>query len=217
MKDVNMEELELIQTASQGDLTAFNELVLKYQDQVFNLAHRILGNQDTAADISQEVFILAFRQIYQFRGGSFRAWLLKTTTNLCYSEMRTWKRVSLQSFEPTTINGETYKTPYWTKDTNMLPEESVENHELRAAIEHGLSRLQINYRNAVTLVDIQQLNYKDAAFVMGIPVGTLKSRLTRGRMQLGNYLTKLNLINTSEPIVFEHAKTKGEYHASYIG
>ena len=212
-----MEEFELIRAARQDDLEAFNQLVLKYQDMVFGHAYRILQNYDIAEDIAQDAFILAFRKIYQYRGGSFRAWLLKIVTNLCYSEMRTWKHQSYQALEPLNRDGELYETPDWIKDTNLLPEESVELLELHVAIEHGLSGLQINYRNAVTLVDIQQLNYKEAAFVMGTSIGTLKSRLARGRMQLGNYLMKLNPINTSEPIAFELAQTKGEYHANYIG
>jgi len=211
-----MEEFEVIQAARQDDLEAFNQLVLKYQDIVFGQAYRILQNYDIAEDITQETFILAFQRLYQYRGGSFRAWLLKIATNLCYDEMRTWKLASLQSLEPTTINGETYETPYWTKDTNMLPEESVENHELRAAIEHGLSRLQINYRNAVTLVDIQQLNYKEAAFVMGTSIGTLKSRLARGRMQFRQIWNSVKTQDFSEQDSFKLPITKGEYHASYI-
>ena len=212
-----MEELELIRATKQNDLEAFNQLVLKYQDIVFGQAYRILQNYDIAEDITQEAFILAFQRLYQFRGGSFRAWLLKIATNLCYDEIRTWKRASLQSLEPSTINGETYESPSWLQDTNLLPEESVENHELRAEIEHGLNRLQINYRNAVTLVDVQQLNYKEAAFIMGTSIGTLKSRLARGRMQLGNHLMRLNSLNTSEPIAIELVQTKGEYRANYIG
>jgi len=212
-----MEEFELIRAARQGDLEAFNQLVLKYQDMVFGNAYRILQNYDIAEDIAQDAFILAFRKIYQYRGGSFRAWLLKIVTNLCYSEMRTWKHQSYQALEPLNRDGELYETPDWIKDTNLLPEESVELHELQIAIEHGLSGLQINYRNAVTLVDIQQLNYKEAAFVMGTSIGTLKSRLARGRMQLGNYFKRWNPPNTSEQIAFELAQTKGEYHASYIG
>jgi len=116
-----MEELELIQTASQGDLTAFNELVLKYQDQVFNLACHILGNQDLAEDTAQDTFILAFQKIHQFRGGSFRAWLLKIATNRCYDEMRTWKRHPHLPLEPTDKENNTNDSPSWIKGPGPLP------------------------------------------------------------------------------------------------
>lgn len=183
-----MEEAELVHLASPGDLNAFNELVLKYQNQVFNQAYRLLGNNDVAEDITQDTFILAFQKIYQFRGGSLRAWLLRIVTNLCYDEMRTWKRAALQPLEPIDEDGETNESPYWIKDPNMLPEEFIEMGELREVIEDGLSKLPSNFRIAVTLVDIQQLDYKEAAFVMGTSIGTLKSRLARGRLMLRNSL-----------------------------
>ena len=204
-----MEEFELIQTARQNNLEAFNQLVLKYQEIIFNQAYRVLQNYDIAEDITQEAFILAFKRLYQFRGGSFRAWLLKIVTNLCYDEMRVWKRASLQTLEPFTKDGKPYETPCWIKDTNMLPEESVENHELRDALEHGLSSLQINYRNAVTLVDIQQLDYKEAAFVMGISIGTLKSRLARERMQLRKNLADFDAPYISKPYIFNLVQSPG--------
>ena len=191
MKVLKMEETELVRAASQGDLGAFNELVLKYQNQIFNLAYRLLGN-DVAEDVTQDTFILAFQKLYQFRGGSLQAWLLKIVTNLCYDEMRTWKRAPLLPLEPINEDGEANESPYWIKDPNVLPEESIEMSELRDMIELGLSKLPFNFRMAVTLVDIQQLNYKEAAFVMGTSMGTLKSRLARGRLMLRNALMRMS-------------------------
>ena len=182
-----MKEAELVQLASQGDLGAFNELVLKYQNLVFSHAYGLLGN-DIAEDITQDAFILAFRKMYQFRGGALRAWLLKIVTNLCYDHIRTWKRAHLQPLEPINEDGETNESPYWIKDPNLLPEESTEMKELRVGIERGLSTLPINFRIAVTLVDIQELSYQEAAFVMGTSRGTLKSRLARGRLMLRDSL-----------------------------
>lgn len=187
-ESVIMEEAELVQLATQGDLIAFNELVLKYQNLVFRHAYGLLENYDTAEDITQDAFILAFRKMYQFRGGALRAWLLKIVTNLCYDEMRTWKRAPLQPLEPINEDGETNESPYWIKDPNLLPEKSLEMKELRVGIERKLSTLPINYRIAVTLVDIQELSYQEAAFVMGTSIGTLKSRLARGRWMLRDSL-----------------------------
>jgi RNA polymerase sigma-70 factor (ECF subfamily) len=187
-----MEEAELVQLASQGDLGAFNQLVLTYQNQAFNQAYRLIGNYDVAEDITQDAFLIAFRKIYQFRGGSLRAWLLKIVTNVCYDNMRTWKRASLQPLEPVNEDGETNESPYWIKDPNMLPEELIEMSELRELIEHGFNKLPLCFRNAVTLIDIQQLSYKEAAFVMGTSIGTLKSRLARGRSMLRTALTEMN-------------------------
>lgn len=164
---------------------------MKYQNLVFSHAYGLLGNYDAAEDITQNAFILAFRKMYQFRGGALRAWLLKIGTNLCYDEMRTWKRAPLQPLEPINEDGETNESPYWIKDPNLLPEESIEMKELRVGIERGLSTLPINFRIAVTLVDIQELSYQEAAFVMGTSIGTLKSRLARGRLMLRNALMSI--------------------------
>lgn len=146
----------------------------------------------------QNVFILAFQKFYQFHGGSFRAWLLKIATNLCYDELRKWKRDTLQSLGPLNKDDEPYEYPYWLKDTAMLPEESVEARELSALSEYALSKLPVNNRTAVSLVEIQQLDYKKSAFALGIPVGTLKSRLAQGRMQLRKNLAGLDMAYAPE-------------------
>jgi len=187
-ESVEMEESELIRAANQGDLSAFNNLVLKYQGQIFNHAYRVLGNCDDAEDITQETFILAFRKIYQFRGGSFRAWLFKIATNLCYDEMRYWKRNPYQSWEPVNRDGETNESPYWIKDVRPLPEEAVEMGELREILECSMNKLPSIYRIVLSLIDIQELSYKETASVIGISIGTVKSRLARGRVQLHRIL-----------------------------
>jgi len=197
-----MEDKELIQATRQGDLTAFNELVLKYQDQVFNLARFLLNNQDLAEDMTQETFILAFQKIHQFRGGSFRAWLLKIAKNLCYDEMRTWKRLSHQELEPTNEEGITNESPSWLKDFQPLPEEIVETNDLYREVEDGLSKLSLKFKTVVILIDIHQMDYKEASFLAGVPLGTIKSRLARGRIQLRSIL-----LDTAKP----YFRTIGEH------
>jgi len=206
-KSVEMEDKELIQATILGDLTAFNELVLKYQDQVFNLARLILDNQDSAEDITQDTFILAFQKIHQFRGGSFRAWLLKIAKNLCYDEMRTWKRNTFQVLEPINKEGEVNESPQWIKDPQPLPQEEAEANDLREILENALNELPYKYRIPLSLIDIQELDYREAASVMGVPVGTVKSRLARGRMQFRKILKEIDTIENSkhkfatEPVV----------------
>jgi len=193
-----MEDKELIQATSQGDLTAFNELVLKYQDQVFNLACLILDNQDLAEDITQDTFILAFQKIHQFRGGSFRAWLLKIAKNLCYDEMRTWKRNTFQVLEPINKECEVNESPEWIKDPQPLPQEEAEANALREILENILNELPYIYRIPLSLIDIQELDYREAASVIGVPVGTVKSRLARGRMQFRKILKEMDRIDHSK-------------------
>jgi len=198
LESIEMEETVLIQATSQGNLTAFNELVLKYQDQVFNLAHRILDNQDMAEDIAQDTFIHAFQKIHQFRGGSFRAWLLKIATNLCYDEMRIWKRHPYQPLEPTDKENNINESPQWLRDPNPLPERMVETDDLHEILENAISKLPNIYRTTLSLIDIDEFDYKEAASIMGISIGTVKSRLARGRMQLGSYLK-----DTAKPYISE--------------
>ena len=197
-----MEELELVQATKQGDLIAFNDLVLKYQDQVFNLARRILGDHDMAEDIAQDTFIHAFQKIHQFRGGSFRAWLLKIATNLCYDEMRTWRRHSHLPLEPIDRENKTNESPWWIKDRGPLPEDAAEMNELRSMLEDGLSQLPLKFRTVVTLVDVHQLDYREVSRIAGIPIGTVKSRLSRGRMQLGSFLQDTAMPYLSESSAF---------------
>ncbi len=94
-----MDEQALIRAAQRGDLNAFNELVLLYQGRVYNLAYRIMGDGDAAADASQEAFISAYRAIGGYRGGSFRAWLMRIVTNACYDELRRRRRRPASSLE----------------------------------------------------------------------------------------------------------------------
>jgi RNA polymerase sigma-70 factor (ECF subfamily) len=187
-----MEESQLIQAAQRLDLAAFNELVLKYQNQVFHHALSLLRNQELAEDITQEAFILAFRKLHQFRGDSFRAWLFKIATNLCYSEMRTWKREPLELLEPANEEGETNESPYWLRDSTPGPEEAAEMGELHEKLEAVLNKLPEIYRNVVSLIDIQKLDYKETASVLGVSIGTIKSRLARGRMQFRMILKNMD-------------------------
>ena|SRR5260221_10511983 len=101
-----MNEQALIIDAQGGNLDAFNTLVLHYQDSVFNTALRILGDDDLAADASQEAFISAFKSIASFRGGSFKGWLMRTVTNACFDELRRQKRRPTTPLEPDTDDGD---------------------------------------------------------------------------------------------------------------
>ena len=116
-----MDETALVQSAQKGDLDSFNTLILNYQDRVFNTALRILGDEDIAQDAAQEAFISAFRSISSFRGGSFKAWLLRTVTNACYDELRRQKRKPTTPLEPDTEDGEEMDSPRWLADPSMTP------------------------------------------------------------------------------------------------
>jgi len=179
-----MDEPTLIHDAQHGDLDAFNRLVLAYQDTVYHTALRILGDEDLAADASQEAFISAFRALNSYRGGSFKAWLLRTVTNACYDELRRKKRRPTTPLEPETDDGEDVESPRWLADPNASPEEELEKEELEHAIQHCLDGLPAEFRTVVVLADIQGLDYTEVARASRVPLGTIKSRLARARLRL---------------------------------
>jgi len=179
-----MDETALIQTAQHGDLDSFNTLILHYQDMVFHTALRILGDEDLAADASQDAFISAFRSINSFRGGSFKAWLMRTVTNACYDELRRRKRRPTTQLEPDTADGEEMDSPRWLADPSMTPAEKSEADELEHAIQHCLDALPTEFRTVVVLADIQGMDYSEVATAVHVPLGTIKSRLARARLRL---------------------------------
>lgn len=183
-----MEEIELIKAALQGDLEAFNQLVLIHQDSVYNQACYLLNDPTVAEDISQEVFILAFQKLSQYRGGSFKAWLLRIATNACYDEIRRWKRKRQIPLIPLDGEGDEMESPGWIADQGPSIEELAEQDEFMSKIHEYLDELPAGMKTAVLLVDIQELDYVEAAQVLGVPVGTLKSRLVRGRLKLRSRL-----------------------------
>lgn len=179
-----MDETALIASAQQGDLNAFNTLVLHYQDAVFNTAVRILGDDDMAQDASQDAFISAFQSIKTFRGGSFKAWLLRTVTNACLDELRRQKRRPTTPLEPETSDGEEMDSPKWLADKSMTPAQKAEADELEHAIQHCLDALPAEFRTAVVLADVQGMDYTEVAAVSKTPIGTIKSRIARARIRL---------------------------------
>jgi RNA polymerase sigma-70 factor (ECF subfamily) len=179
-----MNEQALIQDAQNGSLEAFNTLILHYQDAVFNAALRILGDEDQAADAAQEAFISAFKNISAFRGGSFKAWLMRTVTNACYDELRRQKRRPTTPLEPDTDDGEEMDSPRWLADSSMTPSEKMEADEIEHAIQHCLDSLPLQFKTVVVMADLQGMDYSEVARAIRVPLGTIKSRLARARLRL---------------------------------
>ncbi len=181
-----MDEQALIREAKGGDLDAFNRLVIEYQTLAFNIALRVMGEPDSAADATQEAFISAYKGLKKFRGGSFRSWLLRIVTNACYDELRRRKRRPAASLDDLEQQGEFIPSDAgaWGKGEPDRPEVEAERAELRRAIEYCLAQLPVDFRVVAVLVDIQGHDYKAASEVIGAPVGTVKSRLARARERL---------------------------------
>ncbi len=183
-----MDEIALIQAAREGDLDSFNRLVLAYQDLVYNHAYRMIGEEESADDATQNTFISAYNHLKSFRGGSFKAWLLRIVTNACYDELRRRKRRPTVPLEPTDEDGEEVESARWMTDPGDQPEEQVQRVELQRAIQNCLDNLPGDFRATVIMVDVQGLDYFEAAKAIGKPIGTIKSRLARARLRLRDCL-----------------------------
>ena len=181
-------ENRLIKAAQRGDLDAFNLLILLYQNFLFGIAFRILHDEDATADAVQEALISAFRKFNTFRGGSLRSWLARVVINACYDEVRHKRRQRTVPLEQFNSAGEEIESAYWLVDSGIGPEEHFEAYELDHAVQDSLHTLPPMYRTVLVLVDMEGLSYEEAAAAAGVPVGTIKSRLARARLQMQNSL-----------------------------
>jgi len=186
-----MDESKLVQAAQKGDLDSFNQLVLAYQDLAFNVAFRILGDEAAAEDATQNAFLSAYRSLNTYRGGAFRAWVMRMVTNSCYDELRRLKRRPTTPLEPLTDDGENeIESPHWMASDDPDPETALEQRELENAVQDCLKRLPDEFRVVMVLIDIQGMDYQEASEVSGNPLGTIKSRLARARLRLRECLQR---------------------------
>src|SRR6266545_5086442 len=185
---ISDDEKDLITAAQRGDLNAFNALILRYQNLLFGIALRMLNDEDVASDAVQEALISAFSKFRTCRGGSLRSWLAGVTVNACYDEMRRKRRQREVPLEQFNMEGEEVEDLSWMIDPAARPEEQVDSFELESAIQHSLSQLTPAYREALVLVDIEGLSYEEASVAARVPVGTVKSRLARARLQIRSSL-----------------------------
>jgi RNA polymerase sigma-70 factor, ECF subfamily len=186
-------DANLIERAATGDLEAFNQLVLRYQNLAYSHAYGMLGNPAQAEDATQESFIKAFQAINTFRGASFRAWLLKIVTNSAYDVLRRSHRHPTQPLLPEDENGEELESAAWLVDPSADVQEVVEQHELSQQVYQALGELPEAFRSVLTLIDVNEMDYTEAAQALNIPLGTVKSRLARARLQMQQ---KLKTIST---------------------
>jgi len=184
-----MDEQVLISDALHGDLDAFNRLVLAYQDLAFNVAYRMLTDEDLAADAVQNAFISAYKNLRTYRGGSFKAWVLRMVTNGCYDELRRQKRRPTVALEPVNReDGEEMESAEWLRSDDPSPQDAFDTAELEHALQHCLESLPMDFRVVVVLVDVQGMDYAEVSQTVKAPLGTVKSRLARARLKLRDCL-----------------------------
>jgi RNA polymerase sigma-70 factor (ECF subfamily) len=187
------DETQLINLSQKGDVNAFNQLVLKYQQTTYNVALRMLGDRDIAADVTQDTFMAAFRAIQSFRGGSsFRAWLLRIASNQACDYWRRANRHQHDSLDTIMDEDEPHNANVLNTlvatDQAANPEEVLLNHELQEVLQKGIEKLPLDQRVALILCDVEGLSYEEIATSTQTSLGTVRSRIARGRKRLRDYL-----------------------------
>lgn len=184
-----MSENEMIARCRRGDREAFNELVLMYQTQVFNIAYGMLSDYEDASDAAQEVFIKVYRSIASFKGqSSFSTWLYRICANVCNDALRKRQRRGVS----VSIDAEYEERSAAAELASDMPtpEESAEMNERQMAVREAIAGLSDDYREVIVLADMRDLSYDEVAAILKCPVGTVKSRLNRARAALRKKLSE---------------------------
>ena len=183
----DLQEQMWIDNARQGDQAAFEQLVRLYEKRVFALTLRMCRNPEDAAEAAQEAFLSAWQGLAFFRGeSSFATWLYRLASNACVDLLRREGRH--RAAAGPSLNDEALNVDI--PDGSASPQESAERSELRQQIEDGLSALSPEHRQVLVLREMHQLTYDEIADTLSLDVGTVKSRISRGRKQLRNFLLK---------------------------
>ncbi|MDR0861280.1 MAG: RNA polymerase sigma factor [Oscillospiraceae bacterium] len=194
------EEMVIIAKVLAGEHNAYEQLVLAHQDKIYGLALKLLHNAQDAEDIAQEVFVKAFTGLQAYRGEArFSVWLYRMTYNMCIDRTRRAKRAPLQMPHAEEVE-------FDIKDPSLTPEELLLQRETRDAIERGLQTLPQNQREILILREVTGMSYADIAATLGIGEGTVKSRISRARDALVEYLKRDGTISRAK----RHKRGKGE-------
>ncbi|WP_432408886.1 RNA polymerase sigma factor [Wukongibacter sp. M2B1] len=187
-----MSDLEkiLIEKSINGDIESFEKLIEKYQVVAFNIAFRMIGNKEDASDMAQEALIKVFRSLKGFRGdSSFSTWFYRIVTNKCIDAIRKMKKVKTISLDKE-FEGENGNYNIEIADNKYLPDKLYEVKEKKELVQTALKRVPEKYRTVLVLRDIQSFTYEEISEIANMPLGTVKSRISRGRSLLKEILIK---------------------------
>ena len=195
MKERSQEQ-QLVSAAQRGDMEAFEALIHLYEKRVFALTLRMCGNPEDAAEAAQEAFLAAWQGLTFFRGdASFSTWLYRLASNACVDLLRRESRhrtAAGLSLDDEEMNLD-------VPDETPSPQDEAERRELREEIERGLASLTPEHRQVLVLREIHQLSYDEIAETLDLDVGTVKSRISRGRKQLRKFLLKSGNFSPPQP------------------
>jgi len=180
---VQRRDITLLERARDGDLEAFNDLVTLYQDQLFALVVRMVPDRDQASDAVQEAFFSAYRNLTSFRGGSVKSWLNRICVNAAMDQQRAKKRRPVQPYPE--LDDETWQPP---AGIDADPERTAIDGERTRILGQALAEITDDQRAAIVLYDVEGYDYAEIAEMTGVSLGTVKSRIHRGRLALRGLL-----------------------------
>jgi len=193
--EISAEESLFVLRLKANEDAAYDELVRTFNAQIFHVAFRMLGDSGDAADVSQEIFLKVFRNINGFKGeSSLKTWIFRIAFSEILNRLRWWKRRHRQSTvsldAESGVNGNGNGTGYHISDVRPTPEQALESKEQEEAIQKALGKLSGDHRSIIILRDIEGFSYGEIADVLGVSIGTVKSRLARGRADLKKSLIR---------------------------
>lgn len=193
-----MDEKTMVALAKAGDHRAFEEIVRLYEKKLYAIAYRYTGSEQDALDVCQETFIRVYRFIGGFQENSgFSTWIYRVCTNACKDSVQRRQRRGESSLDLRDEEGEEFELPL--EDNRYNPEQVLEQSELRRDLQAGIDALAPHHKEIVVLRDVEGMSYEQISEVLGLEIGTVKSRLNRGREQLRNFLLKLDGNKTASP------------------
>jgi RNA polymerase sigma-70 factor (ECF subfamily) len=177
----------LIQRCLRGDQLAWELIVRQYWRKVFNIAYKFVGKHDAAEDLAQDIFLKIFKSLNTFdRRANFQTWLISVSRNLCIDHYRSIRK------ERETIDRDVDAGELSPTSADTGPYAALEHADRRALLRRALDELPPTLRSAVVLRDIQELSYQEIAVQLGLPEGTVKSRINRGRLELARQIARIH-------------------------
>ena len=180
------DDRDLVGRARRGDREAFTQLIVQYQVPLYNMALRMVGRPDDAADIAQEAFLRAWEKIRTLREAPFKSWLFQIAANLCYDHFRRGRRYGVMPEDDQTSTSNVVGLGIATPD----PQERAEANERTRLVRDSIAALDHDMRIAIVLRDVNGMAYDEIAAVLGVPLGTVKSRIARARAQVQEQLQR---------------------------
>lgn len=187
-------ERDLVRRAKAGEIEAFEELITGYEKKIYNTAYRFFHNSEDASDITQEIFIKVYTSLSKFReGSSFSTWVYRIAVNTCIDFYRKKREPTLP------INEEIASSDSGAANrAHLSPEEAIEKRELRDEIQRAIDKLPEEQRMCIILRDIQGFSYMEIGRILNCSLGTVKSRINRGRRALRDILKAAELFSSDD-------------------